>query len=669
MLWTTVAQARGDARHGTVARAVCGAAPAGHVRCAVVVLRLRDGGALARPVLVDHPVRAALTTTALGAGAPSASRARLEAVDGVSAADASTSPGQSPPQSSTAAWLQQAYDLTSLSAARGAGDTVAVIDAYDDPGAASDLAIFRAQMGLPACAGCFTKVNEFGQASPLPTANESWGVEESTDVDAVAALCPNCHILLVETNSTSWSDMLAGMRTADTMGAKQISDSWTSTNVTPPSGQLSFSGVAVIAAAGDNGYVASGANYPAAAAGVTAAGGTELAAGSGLRGFTETAWSDGGSGCATAVAKPAWQGATGCSGRAYADVSADADPNTGLAVYDSAAGGWILTGGTSLASPLIAAFEAVAGVAGQTPQWAYADSAQLNDLTSGSNGSCPPRQLDLCTAGIGYDGPTGVGSISGQLTAGGPGIGAAGTTAGYELTVGATTASLSAGVYPNGLATTVWWQYGTGTSYGESTAPTTVPAATSVQAVPGTLAGLSPSTTYHYRLVAENADGEIAGYDESLTTAPVAASLGPTGTGTIGSTGGGDTGLAQPPSNTAGPRLSGTAATGRRLLAQSGSWSVRGTLTVSWEILRGGRWQSIPGAAGDDYVVRTGDVGHRIRVLVTDTSSAGRASAASAPSAPVVRSISGRLSRRVARAGRAGARARRGRRRRSRRGR
>ena len=427
-------------------------------------------------------------------------------------------------ESGSPAYLQQAYDLTYLSQTAGVGDTIAIVDAFDDPTAESDLAYYRSFWGLPACtsaSGCLRKVNESGASSPLPGTNSDWEQEISLDLDAVSALCPNCHIILVETNSNSDADLYAGIATAQSLGANQISNSWgTTTSSTAPT---SFSSAGVIASTGDNGYLGAGNNdYPAGFPGVTAVGGTTLTGGegtSGERGYSESAWSlsggeGGGSGCDLSQPKPSYQTDTGCAGRSYADVSADADPQTGLFSYDTAWGGWMLMGGTSLASPLTAAFEAVTQVNGTTPQWAYADSGRLNDPVTGSTGTCAQDILYICNAGVGYDGPTGAGSISGAVVTGAPGIGGP-TSANddYTVTVGPQTAALTGGVYPNGLDTNYFWQYGTSTSYGQQTSATDVGAGTTPVAAPVTLGGLTPSTTYHYRLVAQNSVGTTYGYD------------------------------------------------------------------------------------------------------------------------------------------------------------
>jgi hypothetical protein len=206
----------------------------------------------------------------------------------------------------------------------------------------------------------------------------------------------------------------------------------------------------------------------------------------------------------------------------YADVSADADPATGLTVYDSQAGGWFDGGGTSLAAPLVAAFEAVTGVDGSTPQWAYADAAELNDPTDGSTGSCAGQLAILCGAGPGYDGPTGAGAISGQIVSGAPGIGlpafGPASNRAYTRRVSGTAAWLQGGVYPNGEATTYYWQYGATTSYGVRTRRFSAGSGPTPVAAAAHLERLRPGAHYHYRLVAHNAAGTTYGYDASFNT-------------------------------------------------------------------------------------------------------------------------------------------------------
>ena len=504
-------------------RAVCPRPSAGRVACAAQALVLRTSGALVRPRIAEY--------RSLGRVKPArASRAHPAAVAAAA-----------PPTADTPAYLQQAYDLSALSQTAGTGDTVAVVDAFDDPTAASDLATFRSKYGLPACgSGCFRKVGETGGSAPT-TANAAWDQEIALDLDAVSAVCPNCHILLVEANSDKFADLESAMQAAANLGANQISASWWGISNGVPAGFRTFSGIATVAATGDAGYTGPNEdNYPAALPGVTAAGGTSLAPASKLtaRGFGEGAWSwngqdGGGSGCDLQFDRPAYQPALGCDGRAYADLSADADPNTGLTVYNH--GTWSLIGGTSLSTPMVAAYYAITGVAGATPAWAYGESGALNDVVSGASGTCAPSINYICTAGTGYDGPTGVGSISGSVVVGAPGIGGPSVTTGtgspntYTAGVSEHGATIEAGIYRNGLDTTWSIQYGTTTAYGSQSSPIDVGAGSAPVAVTGYLSQLIPGTTYHYRLVAQNSAGTTYGYDYTLTTqagpagAPVAA--------------------------------------------------------------------------------------------------------------------------------------------------
>jgi subtilase family serine protease len=170
--------------------------------------------------------------------------------------------------------------------------------------------------------------------------------------------------------------------------------------------------VPITASSGDGGY---GVEFPAAANTVTAVGGTTLKLNSDNTYQSESAWSGSGSGCSAYVAKPSWQTDAGCAMRTVADVSADADPNTGAAVYDSVRyqgqQGWFQVGGTSLAAPLVASVYALAGNGATiTGSYPYEHTSALNEVSSGSNGSCGNY---LCTAGTGYDGPTGRGSPNG----------------------------------------------------------------------------------------------------------------------------------------------------------------------------------------------------------------------------------------------------------------
>ncbi|MFC4030392.1 peptidase S8 [Streptomyces polygonati] len=310
-----------------------------------------------------------------------------------------------------------------LPATGGAGATVAVVDAYDDPNAEADLAAYRSTFGLPACGsadGCFRKVGQSGGASPLPVPDRAWAEEISLDLDMVSAICPQCHILLVEATTSAIDDLGAAVNTAVSLGAGYVSNSYgggeSSADPFFDSQFFDHPGVAITASAGDAGY---GAEYPAASQYVTAIGGTSLARDSSARGWGETAWGGSGSGCTSFDPKPVWQHDAECAGRTIADVSAVSDPSTGVAVYDTYGGdqGWEVFGGTSVASPIIASVYALAGTPspGSYPaSFPYAHPEGINDAAGGSNGSCSGSYL--CTGLTGYDGPTGLGTPQG-LTA------------------------------------------------------------------------------------------------------------------------------------------------------------------------------------------------------------------------------------------------------------
>ncbi len=332
--------------------------------------------------------------------------------------------------------LRDAYSLPSTSA--GTGQTVGIVDAYNDPNAEADLKIYRSEFGLSPCTtanGCFKKVNQTG-GDPLPSRDTTgWSIEESLDLDMVSAICPNCHILLVETNSNDYADLGQGVDEAAALGATQISNSY---------GGREFLGenlddkyyhhprVSVVVSSGDGDF---GATYPASSPYVTAVGGTTLSEGANGRGWNETVWNNEniqgtGSGCSEYEPKPSWQVDPGCPTRMVADVAAVADPFTGVAVYDSfivsykTLGGWGVEGGTSAAAPIIASIYALA--ASQTPlhaaSHAYSHAASLNDIVDGNNGGCGTFHAYFCNAEVGYDGPTGNGTPNGIGAFGGPPI-------------------------------------------------------------------------------------------------------------------------------------------------------------------------------------------------------------------------------------------------------
>jgi len=321
------------------------------------------------------------------------------------------------------AQLRGAYGLPSSAPA---GQTIAIVDAYDHPNIASDLNVYSSQFGLPLCNAsnpCFQKVNQNGSASgPFPKTNSGWALEIAMDVEVAHAICPNCKILLVEASSNSLANLAAAVRTAAKLGATEISNSYGGSEFSSEmsetyGGAYNQPGVAVTVSSGDYGYGSFG--FPAAHPGVITVGGTTLTVGAGNTYGGETVWSGAGSGCSLYVAAPAWQSfLSACGGkRGSADVAAVANPSTGAAVYDSVKyqgrSGWFQMGGTSLSAPLVAGVYALAGglPAGSTGASGLyghlGNSTVLHDVTSGSNGSC---STIMCNGAAGYDGPTGVGT-------------------------------------------------------------------------------------------------------------------------------------------------------------------------------------------------------------------------------------------------------------------
>ena len=265
-------------------------------------------------------------------------------------------------------------------------------------------------------------MNQSGVQGAYPANNVGWATEISLDLDMVSAVCPKCHILLVEATNNQSNSLYTAVDTAVRLGANEVSNSYGGAeSATDPSSNVHFNhpGVAITVSTGDSGY---GTQYPAASPYVTAVGGTTLTrSGSG---FTESVWKGSGSGCSKYEVKPSWQADTGCVRRTVGDVSAVADPATGVAVYDSNCDGlnallgkcfkgWGQVGGTSASSPIIAGVYALAGNAASVTygSFPYAHTGALHDVTTGSNGSCSGTYL--CTAKVGYDGPTGNGTPNG----------------------------------------------------------------------------------------------------------------------------------------------------------------------------------------------------------------------------------------------------------------
>ncbi|HXB17137.1 MAG TPA: IPT/TIG domain-containing protein [Solirubrobacteraceae bacterium] len=334
--------------------------------------------------------------------------------------------------------LHAAYALPNETAA-GSTQTIAIVDAFNDPSAEADLGVYDKTFGLPACTaenGCFRKVNENGEASPLPPTEGEWASEISIDVQMAHSTCQSCHILLVEAQTEEFSDLAQGVDSAAKLGASEISNSYGGTEE-PSLSKLESSynhpGVAVTVSSGDCGYIdkacpeelSVGTEFPAGSPHVVAVGGTSLKESGGV--WTSTAWSGGGSGCSQLFTAQLWESsvanysATGCdSARGVADVAAIGDPETGVDVFDStpefpgAATGWGVWGGTSVASPIVAGEFGLAGGAQDVAYPAatlYAHAGEpsaLYDVTSGSNGEC--AGATICTAVPGFDGPTGLGS-------------------------------------------------------------------------------------------------------------------------------------------------------------------------------------------------------------------------------------------------------------------
>ena len=408
--------------------------------------------------------------------------------------------------------LHSVYQLPNTGAS---SQTIALVDAYNDLTAEADLKIYDKEFGLPECTGangCFAQLNQNGTSGKLPfpaSGNEreaeeahcknetgeageaackeveeaeGWSEEISLDIQVSHATCENCKIVLIEAESPAFADLEAAERSAVKLGAGEISNSWggpqpAETPTEDDASAFNHPDTVITAAAGDDGYLnwddaeTSGyADFPATSPHVVAVGGTRLQGplGPGETWAGETVWNGsgaGGGGCSVELIAPPWQQsvpdwtAVGCANhRAVADVSADADPYTGVASYDSGVecpyeeggveqtGHWCTIGGTSLASPLIASAFALAGGANGAAypaQTLYENASDnpttLHDVLSGSNGECSKpfnneegfaagtsgctiseeaaqcSEEPICVAGSGYDGPTGVGTPNGIL--------------------------------------------------------------------------------------------------------------------------------------------------------------------------------------------------------------------------------------------------------------
>ncbi len=573
-------------RHGDYSvRAVCGAPATQQARC--MALQLVPHGAATTPSALEQAGATAASQPAPSAPSPAAGEFGLRPQD-----------------------LHSAYELPSSAPD---DQTIALVDAYNDLSAEADLGTYSAEFGLPACTsttgGCFEQVNQKGETGspPFPRSTSeleaalngfrykeaeeaiSWGLEISLDIETAHAVCNNCRIVLVEASSPSYANLETAENTAARLGATEISNSWGGPECViagdcASSSAFDHPGIVITAAAGDEGYLnwlegsPSYANFPATSPQVVAVGGTRLSVGRHGEWAGETVWNDGGEsegftegvgatggGCSAQFTAPVWQQAVadwskvGCGEkRAVADVSADADPYSGVAVYDSSeecpylqgkaihTSHWCTIGGTSLATPLIGATFALVGGAHDTEYPAKTlyenvagSTGSLHDVTEGSNGECT-KPFDeetgesgctateeakascsshaICLARAGYDGPTGLGTpegISAFEPARAPKVA---TEAASSITKVA--ATLTASVNPEGREVSECrFEYGISPAYGSSAPCSVAPGSgTSPVAVSASITRLTPGTTYHFRIVASNLAGGTNGEDETFTT-------------------------------------------------------------------------------------------------------------------------------------------------------
>jgi streptogramin lyase len=449
--------------------------------------------------------------------------------------------------------LREAYGISETG---GAGQTVAIVDAFNDPDANSDLKEYRKHYGLPECSeenGCFKKVNQEGKAENYPENSEYWSFEMSIDVDMVSAMCPECHILLVESDenypgsmdaaedeAASWTEAVTEKK------ATEIGNSWYAQEGSEESSRDKYfehKGIPITAAAGDYGYdtclYGPGLCYPAASKDVISVGGTALAktekTEKNPRGWEETVWPGSGGGCSKYEKKSEWQeGYPDCpEGRIDNDVAVEGSGVSAVSVYDSNGyGGWLGAYGTSVGTQIVSGIEAHASKAVREEGAEAFYRHKLFDVTSGRSGYCGGTYL--CNAEEGYDAPTGWGAPDGPLE----------LSAGYHAVTGeapsvtTTTATLTGYVDPEGLATTYHFEYGPTTSYGKTVPVPNGEVGSGVvwKAVSQSITGLEEDRTYHYRLVATNSSGTVSGQDHTFATIPWTVQTTPTPTGTTAET-------------------------------------------------------------------------------------------------------------------------------------
>jgi len=455
--------------------------------------------------------------------------------------------------------LQSAYKIPTTG---GEDQTVALVDAYGYPTAEEDLAKYRERYDLPPCTkadGCFKKVNQEGQEASYPADNKGWETESALDIEMVSAACPHCHIMLAEANSASGNSLRDTVETAARLGATEISNSYGSfeqfcgSECEEEAPAYDHPGILITVSAGDGGYDnyergGSSPNFPADLPSVVAVGGTVLHRAANARGWSEEVWSGGGSGCSTLWQKPIWQTDTGCSMRMDDDVSAVAACESPVSTYAHGQGGWENVCGTSVSSPLVSGIEAHATAYSRSLPGAeafYDDPEALFDVTGGSNGTCTPPEAHAyyCHAEVGYDGPTGNGTPDGPLELSSAPAPIAVTSPASAVL--APEATLNGKVDPQGLEASYHFEYGTTTAYGTSVPVPDAPVGSGDAAVPVSQAitGLQANTTYHFRIVATNANGTSYGADGEFTTATpavtsVSSDFGPTDGGTSVTIGG-----------------------------------------------------------------------------------------------------------------------------------
>ena len=316
--------------------------------------------------------------------------------------------------------LQSAYGVTGSASSMGGNQTVAVIIAYARNATmlSNDINQYRSQFGLGSCTpsnGCLQVVN-MGQPCSLWSlsclqAEQNWGIEARLDSEIVSAICPSCHIMIVAAADNGLTNLGNAVQYAASHGATVISNSFSVPETSSMSAYTSYwntPGVPNVVGAGDNGY---GPGFPATSPNVIAVGGTSLIKLGGT--WQSKVWAGTGSGCSAFVAKPSWQTDSGCANRTVNDVSAVADPATGVAGYVSFLGGWNVFGGTSVSAPIIAGMYALAGNGSQVNNASslYANASSFGQVVAMPNGNC--TVLYLCDdPGVmpGYTGPSGVGT-------------------------------------------------------------------------------------------------------------------------------------------------------------------------------------------------------------------------------------------------------------------